>query len=97
MTVKPNIVTKKSWSNFEKDVRNKGGEFVRYIDSFMWRTAVKDDCGWILQSVFLAPATGDFTFWMLVNEMGKFYFGKDQTEASKVYRMGGVQIGSWGE
>eukprot|EP00111_Clytia_hemisphaerica_P008613 TCONS_00025180-protein len=90
-------IPSQSYTSFENAVRNKDTNAYKNLDSFMWRTATFDEFGTVCRAIFTAPMTGEFTFWMLVNEFGKFYFGTDETEASKIFRMGGEFIGSFGE
>ena len=68
---------------------------VRYIDSVMYRTRAHDTFGTKMQTIFQAPATGTYTFYMHVNWLGKFRMSTDETEANVSFRFGGESISNW--
>ena len=68
---------------------------VRYIDTVMYRTPTHNNFGTKMQTIFRAPATGTYTFYMFVNEFGKFRMSSDETEANVSFRFGGQMIGNW--
>ncbi|XP_066917554.1 uncharacterized protein [Clytia hemisphaerica] len=68
---------------------------VRYIDGLMYRTRAHDTFGTKMQTIFQAPSTGTYTFYIHVDKYAKVMMSTDETKANLLFRLGGGPIFNW--